>query len=87
MSTSGNTRTYFHISQSDGVSERTAYDTIKWIERTRIKHSDFALPGKKALLKRDINDEGVLIDATEPPIERPKKDKSITTQEKRKNTP
>ncbi|PPE04010.1 hypothetical protein HCUR_00545 [Holospora curviuscula] len=56
----------------------------KWIERTRIKHSDFALPGKKALLKRDMNDEGVLIDATEPPIKRPKKDKSILLREKEK---
>lgn len=43
-------RTYFHISQSYGVSESTAYDTIKWIENTLIKHSDFALPGRKALL-------------------------------------
>jgi hypothetical protein len=31
-------RTYFHVSQSYGVSESTAYDTIKWIEDTLIKH-------------------------------------------------
>ncbi len=80
-------RTYFHVSQSYGVSESTAYDTIKWIEDTLIKHPDFALPGRKALLKSDMEYEIVLIDATETPIERPKKDKKITIQEKRKGTP
>lgn len=68
-------RTYFHVSQSYGVSESTAYDTIKWIEDTLIKHRDFALPGRKALLKSDIEYEVILIDATETPIERPKKKK------------
>lgn len=38
-------RTYFHVIQSYGVSESTAYDIIKWIEDTLIKHPDFALPG------------------------------------------
>jgi len=68
-------RTYFHVSQSYGVSESTAYDTIKWIEDTLIKHRDFGLPGRKALLKSDIEYEVILIDATETPIERPKKKK------------
>ena len=68
-------RTYFHVSQSYGVSESTAYDTIKWIEGTLIKHPDFALPGRKALLKSDMDDEVILIDATETAIERPKKKK------------
>ncbi|NBO25047.1 MAG: IS5 family transposase [Chlamydiae bacterium] len=66
-------RTYFHVSQSYGVSESTCYETIKWIENTLIKHPDFALPGRKALLKSDMEYELVLIDATETPIERPKK--------------
>lgn len=78
-------RTYFHVSQSYGVSESTAYDTIKWIEDTLIKHPDFALPGRKALLKSDIEYEVVLIDATETPIQRPKKDKRIITQGRRKD--
>ena len=77
-------RTYFHVSQSYGVSESTAYDTIKWIEETLIKHPDFALPGRKALLKSDMEYDVILIDATETPIERPKKSKSIITQAKRK---
>ncbi len=76
-------RTYFHVSQSYGVSESTGYETIKWIENTLIKHPDFALPGRKALLKSDMEYELVLIDATETPIERPKKDKGGSTQGKR----
>lgn len=80
-------RTYFHVSQSYGVSESTAYDTIKWIEDTLIKHPDFALPGRKALVKKDVTYEVVLIDATETPIERPKKSKNTFIPERRKNTP
>ena len=79
-------RTYFHVSQSYAVSESTAYDTIKWIENTLIKHADFALPGRKALLKSDREYDVILIDATETPIERPKKSKSGITQAKRKDT-
>jgi hypothetical protein len=79
-------RTYFHISQSYGISESSAYKTVRWVEDTLIKHPDFALPGRKALLKRDVEYEVVLIDAAETPIERPKKDKSISTLAKRKGT-
>lgn len=66
-------RTYFHISKSYGVSESTAYKTVRWVEDTLIKHPDFALPGRKALLKIDMEYEVVLVDASETPIERPQK--------------
>lgn len=66
-------RTYFHISQSYSVSESNAYKTVKWVEDTLIKHPDFALPGRKTLLKSDMEYEVVLVDASETPIERPKK--------------
>ena len=66
-------RTYFHVSQSYGVSESTTYKTVKWVEDTLIKDPVFSLPGRKALLKSDMEYEVVLIDATESPIERPKK--------------
>lgn len=78
-------RTYFHTSQSYGVSESSAYKTIKWVEDTLIKHPDFSLPGRKVLLKSDMEYEVVLIDATETPIERPKKDKNTITPAKRKS--
>jgi len=66
-------RTYFHIANSYGVSESAAYKTVRWIEDTLIKHPDFALPGRKVLLKSDMEYEVVLVDASETPIERPKK--------------
>jgi hypothetical protein len=79
-------RTYFHIGRSYGISESSAYKAVKWVEDTLIKHPDFALPGRKALLKSDIDYEVVLVDATESPIERPKKSKNITIQGRKKGT-
>ena len=73
-------------SQSYGISESSTYKTVRWVEDTLIKHPDFALPGRKSPPKRsDIEYNGVLIDATETPIERPKKSKNASTQEKRKD--
>ncbi len=79
-------RTYFHISKNYGVSESYSYKLIRWAEDTLIKSKLFALPGRKALIKSDVEYEVILIDATETPIERPKKNKNIFTQEKRKST-
>lgn len=76
-------RTYFHISRSYGISESACYRNIRWIEDTLIKNGKFSLPGRKALLKSDVEYELVLIDATESPIERPKKNRDIFTQAKR----
>jgi hypothetical protein len=80
-------RTYFHISQSYGVSESNAYKICRWVEDTLIKDKRFALPGRKALLKSDVEFEIVLVDASESPIQRPKKDRSSTTLVKRSATP
>ena len=66
-------RTYFHIATNYGISESVAYKIIRWVEDTLIKHPAFALPGRKVLLRSDIEYEVVLIDASESPIERPKK--------------
>ncbi|SPR09696.1 IS5 family transposase ISOt6 [Orientia tsutsugamushi] len=77
-------RTYFHIGQNYVVSESSAYKAVKWVEDTLVKHPNFALPGRKALMKSDANYEVVLIDATESPIERPKKNKNSIIQERRK---
>jgi Helix-turn-helix of DDE superfamily endonuclease len=79
-------RTYFYIGQSYGISESSAYKAVKWVEDTLIKHPDFALPGRKALLKNDREYEIVLIDATESPIQRPKKSRSTIIQERKKDT-
>ncbi len=79
-------RTYFHVAKSYGISESACYRNIKWIEEVVVKHPDFALPGKKALLKSENNYEVILIDVAESPIERPKKNKGTIIQEKRKDT-
>ena len=80
-------RTYFHVAKSYGISESSCYRNIKWIEDVLIKHPNFALPGPKALTKSDIEYEIIAIDATETPIERPKKIKNFTTQAKKRNIP
>jgi hypothetical protein len=79
-------RTYFHIGQSYGISESSAYKTIIWVENTLIKHPDFALPGKKSLYKTDAH-EVILVDATETPIQRPKKSKNAIIQAKKDDIP
>ena len=76
-------RTYFHISRSYGISESACYRNIRCVEDILIKDKQFSLPGRKALLRNDMEYELVLIDATESPIERPKKSKSVFIQEKR----
>jgi len=79
-------RTYFHIGKSYGLSESNAYQTIKWVEDTLIKDGTFSLPGRKALLKSDMEYEVILIDATETPIERPKRGKNSGIRERKSDT-
>ena len=76
-------RTEFHISQTYGVSEATVCRTIKKVEDVLIQSKQFHLPGKKVLQPSDTVIEIVLVDATEQPIERPKKDNADTIVAKR----
>lgn len=66
-------RTYFHLGRSYGLSESACYRACRWVEDVLIKNGEFSLPGKKELLKSDMEYEVILIDASETPIERPKK--------------
>jgi hypothetical protein len=66
-------RTYFHLGRSYGLSESACYRACRWVEDTLIKSGTFSLPGKKALLKSEVKYEVILVDASESPIERPKK--------------
>jgi hypothetical protein len=79
-------RTYFHVGQTYGKSESQAYRIIKWCEDTLVKSKVFRLPGRKAVAKSEREFDVVLIDATETPIERPKKDNGATTRAKRNGT-
>ena len=66
-------RTYFHLGRSYGLSESACYRACRWVEDALIKSGKFSLSGKKALLKSDVKYEVILVDASESPIERPKK--------------
>ena len=76
-------RTYFHLGQSYGLSENACYRNCRWMEDTLIKSKTFSLPGKKALLKSNAEFEVILIDATESPIERPKKKDAMQKTDKK----
>ena len=80
-------RTEFHIGLTYGVSEATVCRTIQKVENALIQSKQFHLPGKKALQPSDTIFEIVLVDATEQPVERPKKDKNGITAAKRSDTP
>ncbi len=79
-------RTEFHIGLTYGVSESTVCRTIQKVEDALIKSQQFHLPGKKKLSSSDTEIEMVLVDATEQPIERPKKDNVDTIAVKRSAT-
>jgi hypothetical protein len=76
-------RTYAHIGASYGLSETRTFENICWVENVLIKSKMFSLPGKKALLKTENEFEVILIDATESPIERPKKNSANSIPVKR----
>ena len=80
-------RTEFHIAQSYGISESAVCRTIRKVEDTLVDSRKFRLPGKKALQPSETVFEVVLVDASEQPIERPKKAKIGITAAKRGDTP
>jgi hypothetical protein len=67
------------------AGEATVHDTIVWVEDTLVKNGQFSLPGKKAL-HEDAEIEVILVDVTESPIERPKKNNAIGIPAKRNAT-
>ena len=79
-------RTQFHIAQAYGVSESAVCRTIQKIEDALINSGQFQLPGKKELHPSDTIIEMVIVDATEQPIERPKKNNVDTTAARRNDT-
>lgn len=78
-------RTYFNIGQSWGVNESTAYRIIRKIEDILISSREFSLPGKKKLSYQNYQIEVVVVDVTESPIERPKKNRNSFIVVKRKD--
>jgi len=75
-------RTLEHIGFDYGVSEATASRTVREVEDVLITSGKFSLPSKRALYGDDIDLEFIVVDATESPIQRPKKSSESTTLER-----
>jgi len=73
--------TQLELSIEFQVGEATTHDVIVWVENSLAKSKKFSLLGRGALLEHP-EIEIALIDATESPIERPKKtsDKGIAAK-------
>jgi hypothetical protein len=67
-------RTMDSIAAEYGVCKGTVCLSIQWVEDTLTKDGTFALPGKKALKRKSGSITYVVVDVTESPINRPKKD-------------
>ena len=80
-------RTQEHIGETYGLSEASVSRTVQQFENLLIKDKRFHLPGKRALRESETLFEIVLIDATECPCERPKKNSAATTRARRSAIP
>ena len=79
-------RTYAHIAQTYSLSESAVCRTIHAVENALLRSGEFTLPGKKVLTKSNIVFEVVVVDATECPVERPKKNRNVPTAARRSGT-
>ncbi|MHC5932529.1 helix-turn-helix domain-containing protein, partial [Nostoc sp.] len=66
-------RTYDHIGLDFGLSEAAVCRIVFKIENILIKSRNFSLPGKKELWKMSSEEDLVVMDVTESPIEKPQK--------------
>ncbi len=66
-------RTYYHIGTDWKISESNTYRIVLKIENILIQSGKFSLPGKKKLLDTSLDEDLILMDVMESPIERPKK--------------
>ena len=78
-------RTLYHMGIDYGISEGHASKIVRDVESVLIKSGKFSLPSKRVLYEADSEIEFVIIDATESPIQRPKKSKNETIQGRRSN--
>jgi hypothetical protein len=77
--------TYLRLSVNWGISESTAKRIQNRVEDILIQDLNFHVPGKKRLLN-DPNLEFVVVDASERPVERPKKNSDAVTAVKSGST-
>ena len=77
-------RTYFSLAQIYNLSEANCYKICRKMEDILIKSKEFKLPNRRDVYE-DPNIEVIVVDAVESSIERPKKNKGNTTQERKRN--
>jgi hypothetical protein len=70
-------RAQFHIASTYSLSESAVCRTIGKVENALMRSGQFRLPGKKALRPAECAFEVILVDATECPVQRPKKTASV----------
>ena len=75
------------IGASYGVTKATVGKIIWWVEEALIKSGEFSLPGKKKLVEPTIEYEVIVVDTTETPIQRPKKNQRKYYSGKKNGTP
>lgn len=80
-------RSFFHIAQSYRLHESNVCRLIHRAEAILSKEAAFRLPGKKRLQEAETDFEVILLDATESPVERPKKNSAATTAARSEPTP
>jgi len=79
-------RTQFHIATSWGLSESAVCRLLHKVENLLMASGKFRLPGKKQLYKNAYTWSVVVVDVTESPIERPKKNSELTTVVRKSDT-
>lgn len=80
-------RTQFHIATTWGLSESAVCRLIHKVETLLMKCGQFRLPGKKQLYQNAYIWQVLVVDVTESPIERPKKNSELTTVARKGGTP
>ena len=80
-------RTQFHIATSWGLSESAVCRLIGKVETLLMNSGQFRLPGKKQLYQNAGTWEVLAVDVTESPIERPKKNRELTTAARKSSIP
>lgn len=78
--------TQFHIAKRWQVSEATVSRTIVKTENLLKNCSQFKLPGKNVLRSAENTFEFVIVDVTETPIERPKKNNDAFIRARKSGT-
>lgn len=80
-------RTYFHIAHTYRLNASSAFRIIRHVEDTLSKAKIFSLSGKRRVQEGSVELSFVVLDVTETPIERPKKNSDSSIAERKNAIP